>query len=235
MTRARHAARRRRVDRGLLAFAAGIALSLALAAVAVSQGWLASLRVTPTGGDARAAAVYLGLGVLAELLWLPRSWNLVTAGLLFGPWLGIALSAVADLTTAALAYAVARRAGRGGVRDWLARRPRAAALLDSLGRQRAFSTVLALRVLPVHWTATSYAAGLACVPPRAYFAGTALGLLPAAVLFNLAGDALHRRAYLGLCVAAALALALGIAGAAARRRWLPANGPPSDDGLRRVG
>ena len=88
-----------------------------------------------------------------------------------------------------------------------------------------------LRVLPVHWTATSYAAGLACVPARAYFGGTALGLLPAAVVFNLGGDALHRRAYAGLIVAAFLALVLAVAGRAVRRRWLAAGGPRGDGEL----
>jgi uncharacterized membrane protein YdjX (TVP38/TMEM64 family) len=143
--------REQRINRRLLALGVGVGLCLTAALVATSQGWLGAHTLSALAADhgtgtARTAALYLGFVVVAELLWMPRSWGLVASGLLFGPWLGIALSATADLTTAAFAYAVARRAGSEGTRAWLARRPRAAALVESPGA--GLSRVL-LRVLPV--------------------------------------------------------------------------------------
>jgi uncharacterized membrane protein YdjX (TVP38/TMEM64 family) len=50
-----------------------------------------------------------------------------------------------------------------------------------------------MRICPIfHYTLASYASGLAGVRPAVFVAGTALGILPGAVLYPLAGDAVLR-------------------------------------------
>jgi len=57
--------------------------------------------------------------------------------------------------------------------------------------RRGVSTMALARVCPLfHYTLGSYVGGLAGVPPRPYLLGTFLGVVPGAVLYPLAGDAM---------------------------------------------
>jgi uncharacterized membrane protein YdjX (TVP38/TMEM64 family) len=136
---------------------------------------------------------YVGSVVLLELLWVPRMWGLIGAGILFGPLLGGALSVLADLLGALLCYLLARGAGRDWVVGLLNRRPRARRVAEILAQRRGALTVGLLRCCPVaHYTLVSYAAGLTGVRTLAFMLGTGVGLLPGAVLYPLLGDAALR-------------------------------------------
>ena len=66
-------------------------------------------------------------------------------------------------------------------------------MVELLARRRGALTVALLRVCPVaHYTLVSYAAGLGDVRPGPFFLGTALGILPGAVIYPIAGDAALR-------------------------------------------
>jgi uncharacterized membrane protein YdjX (TVP38/TMEM64 family) len=118
-------------------------------------------------------------------------WGLIAGGVLYGPLLGGALSLVGDMAGAASCYLIARGAGQQWVAGVLSSRPRARRIVDLLARRRGGGTVVVLRVCPVaHFTLVSYAAGLTGVPPAGFFLGTAVGILPGAVLYPLVGDSL---------------------------------------------
>ncbi|PIE17672.1 MAG: hypothetical protein CSA65_07945 [Proteobacteria bacterium] len=171
---------------GLLAVASAGFCGLALWRGWVSMETLKTLLAQAQGPG--AMAIYIGAAVGFQLLWLPRMWSLIVAGLFFGPLVGIVLSMIADLLSATLLFALARFAGRRYVAQLLARRPRARALVELLARRRGLVTIFALRALPVHYTASSYAAGFAGVGWGTYLLGTATGILPGTLVFTFVGD-----------------------------------------------
>ncbi len=168
----------------------GVACAIALARGWVSPELIQSL-VKRSGPG--AMAVYVGAVVVLELLWMPRVWGLVAGGVLFGPFVGFALSIVADLTSALIGYSLARGAARVWVRTLLERRPKARRLVDILAEKRGAATIALLRVCPIaHYTLCNYVAGVAGVRPGPFLLGTVVGLLPAALLYSFLGDSLLR-------------------------------------------
>jgi uncharacterized membrane protein YdjX (TVP38/TMEM64 family) len=166
-----------------------------LCAVALTRSWvtpgLISALVARQGSLGRV--VYVLAVVLMELLWFPRMWGLLAGGLLFGPWQGVLLSMIGDLGGGLLCYWLARGAGQTWVSSLLAARPRASQLIELLAHRRGVATVALLRLCPVaHYTAVSYAAGLTGVSLSHFLLGTAVGLVPGAVLYSLVGDAVFR-------------------------------------------
>ncbi|MCB9557101.1 MAG: TVP38/TMEM64 family protein [Deltaproteobacteria bacterium] len=169
--------------------------SLAVAVTAYLKGWIepTSLRRWVTQAGPLGAIGLVGGVVLFELLWLPRMWGLLAAGVLFGALWGCLLTIVGDLCGAVLCYAIAKGAGHRWVQAALAERRRAARVVELLAHRRGGWLVAVLRVCPIaHYTLVSYAAGMAGVPFWPYFWGTALGILPAAILYPLLGDAALR-------------------------------------------
>jgi uncharacterized membrane protein YdjX (TVP38/TMEM64 family) len=172
-----------------------LAASAALCLVAISRGWLRPEALQELARRAGSAAMlaYVGGVILLELLWAPRIWGLLAGGALFGPLLGGLLSLGADLCGATICFYLARGGGREWVGDLLARRPRANRIVELLARRRGALVVALLRVCPIaHYTLVSYAAGLTGVRPGAFLLGTALGILPGAVIYPIAGDAALR-------------------------------------------
>lgn len=168
----------------------GVACAIALARGWVSPELIQSL-VKQSGPG--AMAVYVGAVVVLELLWMPRVWGLVAGGVLFGPFVGFALSIVADLTSALIGYSLARGAARVWVRTLLERRPKAQRLVEILAEKRGAATIALLRVCPIaHYTLCNYVAGVAGVRPGPFVLGTVVGLLPAAILYSFLGDSLLR-------------------------------------------
>jgi uncharacterized membrane protein YdjX (TVP38/TMEM64 family) len=169
--------------------------SLSLCAVAVLKGWVQPKtlqELVAKAGSLGMLAYVVGI-VVMELLWFPRMWGLLAGGLLFGPVLGGTLSLAGDLTGAYVCFVLARGGGREWVQGLLERRARADQVVKLLAERRGLSTVAMMRICPVfHYTLASYASGLAGVSPRTFMAGTALGILPGAVLYPLAGDAVLR-------------------------------------------
>jgi len=172
-------------------------LTVSFCAVALVRGWVrpGTLQQVVARSGALALASYIVGVVVLELLWMPRMWGLLAGGLLFGPVLGGALSIASDLVGAALCYFLARGAGHQWVSQLLEPRPRARRIVELLARRRGLGTVAVLRICPVaHYTLVSYAAGLTGVRPVPFLLGTALGILPGAVVYPLAGDAVLRPA-----------------------------------------
>jgi uncharacterized membrane protein YdjX (TVP38/TMEM64 family) len=203
---------------GVLAVASAGFCGLALLRGWVSMATLKALLAQARGPE--AMAIYVGSAVAFQLLWLPRMWSLIVAGLFFGPALGIVLSMVADMLSATVVYALARFAGQRYVAQLLARRPRARALVEVLARRRGLPTIFALRALPVHYTAASYAAGFAGVPWGTYLLGTVTGILPGTLVFTFVGDNARDPSSPWFWVSAAVMLLVVVVGLVlARRFW----------------
>lgn len=190
----------------------GIAMlaSAALCGVALAKGWIQphSVEAFVHGSGPRGMVLFIAAVILLELVWLPRVWGLVAGGVLFGPVLGGTLAIVADFSSAAISYFLARGAAHAWVTAVLARRPKAQRIVAVLAHKSGFATIALLRVCPVaHYTVVNYAAGVAGVRPTPFLLGTLVGLLPGAVLYPVLGDSLFRPGSVVFWVSLALFIA----------------------------
>ena len=131
----------------------------------------------------------------------------------FGP--ALALIWTGTMAGAALGYGLAWQSV--GVRRWLCRW-QAVAKAEARLRDLGWLGILVLRLIPVvPFFAVSLAAGLLRVPPGAFFAGTAVGIIPAAVALALIGRGLMSESAGAVIAAVGTAVALILI--AAWMRW----------------
>ncbi|MCK6590336.1 MAG: VTT domain-containing protein [Polyangiaceae bacterium] len=178
----------------LLLFAI-IGITGAACLLALWRGWVSPelIQTLVRQSGPGAMAVYVGSVVVLELLWMPRVWGLIASGVLFGPFVGFALSVVADLMSAVIGYSLARGTARVWVRTLLEKRPKARRLVMILAEKKGITTIAILRMMPIaHYTLCNYVAGVAGVRPGPFLVGTVIGLIPAAVLYAFLGDSLLR-------------------------------------------
>jgi uncharacterized membrane protein YdjX (TVP38/TMEM64 family) len=145
----------------------------------------------------------------------------VAAGVLFGAMPGVAFSWVGAILGAAIGYVIARTVGHDTVLRWIKRRRR---LVDVVDDTTDFRGILRLRLIPVLPVgAVSFAAGLAKAPFAPYLAATAVGLLPATIVYSYFADRLvagisggEGNALVIVLVASALLIGLSLL---PRARW----------------
>ena len=190
-----HAKRRtRRVV--LLRIASLAAVIVVLTVFAFELGWFdvrvatATIERLQSGRNLASVAVIFFLVFAATTaVGFPALPLTVAGGAIFGHLLGSALSWAAGLIGAMLGYAIARFVGRETARRWLARRAVGAALTQST----SFLTLLRLRLVPViPLSVVNFAAGLARTRFGVYVVSTAIGILPATVVFAYFADSLVR-------------------------------------------
>jgi uncharacterized membrane protein YdjX (TVP38/TMEM64 family) len=131
--------------------------------------------------------VYVVGFALVATVGVPRAALTLAGGLAFGPLLGIGLAWSASVVAAVVGLHVGRLLGESA----LERRagPRLRALRDALHR-RSTSGVLLTRLTPVPFALCNYALGALGTRTRPYLVGSAIGLVPGAVTYGLAGASL---------------------------------------------
>lgn len=160
-----------------------------------------------------------GLGMAVGLPGMPF---VVAAGALFGTALGSLLGWGASLLGAVIGYWIARTVGRDVVLRWV-RRLQPVDTAVSEGRD--FSGILVLRLIPVlPIGVANFIAGLARAPFPLYFAATAIGIIPATVIYAYFADSLlervgngRREAMKSLIISSVLLLLLSLTPAIVRR------------------
>lgn len=218
----RSAADRHRTRRVvLLRIAALGAIIVALSLLAYKMGWFDLRRVTATLASLQTgrntftvAVIFFVLFAVTTAVGFPALPFTVAAGAIFGHLIGSALSWVAAVVGTMLGYALARGVGRETARRWIARKQVGAALTQST----SFLTLLRLRLVPViPLSVVNFAAGLARTRFRAYVAATAIGILPATVVFAYFADSLVRglqgartHAYWDVAIASGLLLLVSL-------------------------
>jgi uncharacterized membrane protein YdjX (TVP38/TMEM64 family) len=143
-----------------------------------------------------AATAFLTVYVLGTAASLPIAGALsVTAGALFGLWLGVLLVNVAATAGATLAFLASRYLFRDLVRSRLG--PRLEAIDRGVERDGAWY-LLTLRLVPVFpFFLINAAMGLTRMPLSTYWWVTQLGMLPASIVFVNVGTQLGALAELG--------------------------------------
>ena len=138
-----------------------------------------------------APLVFLGIHVVASLIFFPRTVLAVAAGALFGAWAGT-LWATLGSTVGAVAGFLLARYVNGGLLDLESMRRLGPLLLRA--ERGGWRAVAVLRLIPVIPHAlTNYALGLTRLPLSAYAFGSLVGQLPMAIAcadFGAAGERL---------------------------------------------
>lgn len=154
----------------------------------------------------------------------------LAGGAVFGFWWGSALNLIGANLGASAAFWIARLLGREGVRTILGRH---SAGLDQLVQEAGFAWLLRLRLIPfVPFNLLNFASGLTAMPWRAYAGATALGLIPATLVYTFFADAIlysreaGHRTFQRVVVAGVLLVCLSFVPTIARKLGLLV--PPSE-------
>ncbi len=153
---------------------------------------------------------FLTAHIVITVFPFPRTAFTLASGLLFGPWLGIAIAVAASTVSALLAVVLVRAAG------WRLHRlvphPRVEALDARLG-QRGWPTVMSMRLIPaVPFSVLNYAAGASAVRMLPYTGATLAGLLPGTAAVVVLGDALTNHVSPMLLLVSLFTASLGVTG-----------------------
>jgi uncharacterized membrane protein YdjX (TVP38/TMEM64 family) len=166
-------------------------------------------------------AVFILVSGLGMAIGLPGLPFVVAAGAFFGTLLGSLLGWAASMLGAVIGYWIARTIGHDVVLRWVRRFDRVDAAVSG---GRDFGGLLRLRLIPVlPIGVVNFIAGLARAPFVAYVTSTAIGIIPATVIYAYFADSLlegvgngHREALRSLIIASALLITLSLTPAIAR-------------------
>lgn len=148
--------------------------------------------------------------VVVTIFPFPRTAFTLSAGLLFGPLLGVSLAVVASTISAVIALFLVRAAGLQLNR--LVSHPRVE-MVDARLRQRGWPTVLSMRMIPaVPFSVLNYAAGASAVRPVPFAIASFVGLLPGTAAIVILGDALTGNVSPLLFLISLATASLGVAG-----------------------
>jgi uncharacterized membrane protein YdjX (TVP38/TMEM64 family) len=171
---------------------------------------------------------FLAAHIVVTVFPFPRTAFTLASGLLFGPWLGIAIAVVASTISALLALLLVRAAG------WRLHRlvpHQRVKTLDARLRQRGWPTVVSMRLIPaVPFSVLNYAAGASAVRVMPYTVATLAGLLPGTAAVVVLGDALTDHISPLLILVSLFTASLGVAGLVYEIRAYPSHHPASADG-----
>jgi uncharacterized membrane protein YdjX (TVP38/TMEM64 family) len=192
---------------------------VAIAVVAVILVALVLLVPLPTAVQLRDWATsvgpwfpltFLAAHIVVTVFPFPRTAFTLSAGLLFGPVLGVAIALVASTVSAVIALLLVRAAG--WQLDRLVPHPRVDALNSRL-TQRGWLTILSMRMIPaVPFSVLNYAAGASAIRVLPYTVATVAGLLPGTAAIVIFGDALTGNVSPLLFLVSVSTAALGVAG-----------------------
>jgi uncharacterized membrane protein YdjX (TVP38/TMEM64 family) len=219
----------RRKQRSALARIAFLAaIIVVLTAIAYKLGWFNLRHATALIASLQSGHDHISLAIIFFIIFatttavgFPALPFTVAAGAIFGHLLGSTLSWGAALVGMMLGYALARGIGRESARRWFTKHSVGAALTQST----SFQTLLRLRLLPfVPLSVVNFAAGLARTRFSVYVAASAIGVLPATVIFAYFADSLVRgiqgartHAYWDLSIASGLLMVVSLVPMIAKR------------------
>ena len=215
----------------------GLAKLLVLVALLVAAAL--AVRASPARGWLTPRGIEQLLAALREPWWAPlafvAAYTIAAAldfsglvltlvgGAVFGFWWGALLNLLGANLGASAAFWVARLLGREGLHALLG--DRLSGGLDRLAHQAGFAWLLRLRLIPiVPFNLLNFASGLTALPWRTYAAATAIGVIPATLVYTFFADALlsgsreaGHRVFVRLFIAGALLVLLSFVPTIARK------------------
>lgn len=173
-------------------------------------------RLRQSHGFALFAMSFILIFGFGSAFGLPGLPFIVAAGVLFGTLLGSILAWIGAMLGSVLGYLIARTVGHDIVVRWVRRFRRVDAAVTEA---RDFSGMLRLRLLPVlPLGIVNFVGGLAHSPIASYLAATAIGIIPATVIYAYFADSLlegassgHSSAIWSVIIASLLLLGISFA------------------------
>ncbi len=148
----------------------------------------------------------------------PRTVFTLSAGLLFGPVLGIGIAVGATTLSAVLALLLVRVLDREQVAARL-KHP-AVRAVDRRLAKRGWLAVGSLRLIaPVPFSVVNYCAGLSSVGMVPYLLATLIGIVPGTIGVVVLGDALTGKTHPALLVLSGVCITIGVLGLVVDARW----------------
>ena len=200
----------RQVSRTRMVITAIAAIAVVAVVLLVPLPTAVQLRDWASAAGPWLPLAFLGAHVVVTVLPFPRTAFTLSAGLLFGPVLGVAIAVTASTISALIALLLVRAFG------WQLSRLVSHPGLDSLNtrlRERGWPAVLSLRLIPaVPFSVLNYAVGASAVRVTPYLLATFAGLLPGTTAVVILGDALTGDVSPLLVLVSLCTAALGIAG-----------------------
>lgn len=205
-----------------LGVAAGVVVGLLVLDRAQVLPDVAALQRRVQAAGRTGGLVFVAGFALLALLPVPKGAMTALGGLLFGLWLGAALSFVGALAGAVLA----RESGAWLGRDTVERLSRGRLdRAESLLRDHGVGTVVAVRLVPVlPYVVINYTCGLLGVRRWDYVLGSAVGLVPGSLTYAALGASGGHGSHLVvvvMVVLAAMLVLVAVAGPWGRRRLPP--------------
>lgn len=210
--------------------AVAVVAAIGLAFILPTREWLAGLEESLENmSTGKALAAFVAVSVMGTMLLVPAWIFPIVAGAVFGLGWGIPAALASGVTSALLAYLVARHLLRDKV-ERAARRTETFLAVEQAVKREPWKVVALLRLSPVLPSGLkSYFLGLTCVKPFDYTFASAVGMLPGILIKVYLGsagrDALTtggatKWALVALGLAATLAMAFIVSRAASRRLHL---------------
>lgn len=200
------------VSRRKVALIAALVVILAAIGLLVPLPTAVQLRDWATSVGPWFPLAFFAAHVVVTVFPFPRTAFTLSAGLLFGPALGVAIAVLASTLSAVVALMLFRAAG------WRVNRlishPRVE-MLNSRLQRRGWPTVLSMRMIPaVPFSVLNYAAGASAVRVVPYTLATVVGILPGTAAVVILGDALTGNVNPLLALMSVVTASVGIAGLA---------------------
>jgi uncharacterized membrane protein YdjX (TVP38/TMEM64 family) len=170
--------------------------------------WLASV-----GDRWWAPVAFIALYAIFNTTLLPATVLTLTAGVVWGWFVGGLWVLAASTIGSALPYSIAM-SGSGWIENAIRRR---APRIQEALRAEGFMTLLLLRLIPVvPYNILNYAAGFARIRPREYVTATFIGTIPGIFIFTYLASSIasglvsSRQAFVRILIAGALLAALAL-------------------------
>ncbi|MDO4908514.1 MAG: TVP38/TMEM64 family protein [Corynebacterium sp.] len=155
--------------------------------------------------------LYFFLYIIVTQLPIPRTVFTLTAGILFGPWVGFILVIAATTLSAAISFSIVRLL----LGDWMAprlRHPAVAGINERLAK-RGWLAIISLRMIAaVPFSILNYVASLSSVRLLPFVIATAIGSAPGSLATVFLGDSMTGRFNPLMMGISALLFLVGISG-----------------------
>lgn len=172
-----------------------------LTSAAEVRAWVGSFGVW-------APLIYVGVYTIRPVLLFPTLILNLSAGVLFGPWLGIVYLLMGGLGCATFCYL----AGRYGGGNWFLKNfggSLGVRLTEYLHGEGSFVRMLWLRTVPIFpYDPVSVIAGSVRLPFKIFVLSTLAGMLPGAVAYNFLSDAFGTARFYGALAVTILAFGI---------------------------
>lgn len=188
-----------------------IIIALAVVAVLVPHPTIEQARQWAVSVGPAFPLVFFAVHSIVTIAPVPRTIFTLSAGLLFGPIVGLVVTIGASTVSALLALLLVRAVGREVVASRMSH-PALVSIDESL-RRRGWLAVGSLRLIaPVPFSVVNYSCGVSAIRVAPFVAATALGMIPGTTGIVLLGSALGGGSHPALIALSAVCISIGVVG-----------------------